>query len=441
MELYIEKEKKKDSKKKIPKAPIIIGVIIFLLIVMMICIIVMITNLESSVLEISVDGVSKSDLTQLVLVKQQDDGTSKLYYPVRKVASYFGYADYAGDFKNKSEDTGKCYVDNGDEIAMFTINSDALIISRDDSDYEEVSLDEMVFEQDGQLYTTAMGLKTAFNLSYDDKDPNKIKIYTLDYLATYYTKRLNIEKTSKEFRDKKAILVGNMIVQASDTKKYGVMDITTGQYVLEAKYDSISYLPYSQNYLVENSGKYGVMSRDSKTIIKIAYDDIEVMDNQKGLYIVKEDSLYGVIDNNGNVILRSLFQQIGVGKLSTYEKNGIESPYILLDSLIPVKYNNYWGFFNIKGEQVTNVQFTGVGCTISKLTNTYPVVVIPSLEMIIVKENNYYTFINKNGQKVINGTLDTVYLTTDASTGKNTYYMTYGGITDDIEAKFASLGY
>ena len=61
--------------------------------------------------------------------------------------------------------------------------------------------------------------------------------------------------------------------------------------------------------------------------------------------------------------------------------------------------------------------------------------------MIIVKENNYYTFINKNGQKVINGTLDTVYLTTDASTGKNTYYMTYGGITDDIEAKFASLGY
>ena len=107
MELYIEKEKKKDSKKKIPKAPIIIGVIIFLLIVMMICIIVMITNLESSVLEISVDGVSKSDLTQLVLVKQQDDGTSKLYYPVRKVASYFGYADYAGDFKNKSEDTGK----------------------------------------------------------------------------------------------------------------------------------------------------------------------------------------------------------------------------------------------------------------------------------------------------------------------------------------------
>lgn len=438
MDLYIEKKK---EKKPIHKAPIIIGIMIVLLIVLMICIIMLISSLEASILVINIDNTSKQAFTELALQKEVE-GKTKLYFPIRKVASYFDYEDYAGDFKNKSEDSGKCYVDNGEEIAMFTVNSDALIISRGDSDYEEITLDEPVFEQDGQLYTTSLGLEKAFNLRYDDSEPNNVNIYTLDFLLSYYVKKLKIEKYSDEFSDEKAVLDGNIIMQSTDSKKYGVVDVTTGKYVLEAKYDSISYLPYSKNYLVENNNKYGIMSKDSKTIIKIAYDNIKIMDNQKGLYLVKEDNLYGVLDNNGNVVLKSAFQQIGLDKLSTYEKNGIESQYVLLDTLIPVKYNNKWGFYNVNGELITNIQYEGVGCSASKIINTYSVVVIPSLEMIVVQESkNRYTFINKSGQKIISGTLDSIYLKTDASTGKNTYYMTYGGVTEDIEAKFATMGY
>lgn len=37
-----------------------------------------------------------------------------------------------------------------------------------------------------------------------------------------------------------------------------------------------------------------------------------------------------------------------------------------------------WGFYNTKGERITDFSFVDVGCKESKVTNTYPVVEIPS---------------------------------------------------------------
>ena len=132
--------------------------------------------------------------------------------------------------------------------------------------------------------------------------------------------------------------------------------------------------------------------------------------------MVKENNLYGIVKTTGDVLLSSSFQQIGVDS-NSFKENRLENQYILVNELIPVKYNNMWGFYNTKGERITDFSFVDVGCKESKVTNTYPVVEIPSLNLIVVK--------------------------TDASTGKNTYYMTYGGtsdITRDIEEFFASMG-
>lgn len=136
-------------------------------------------------------------------------------------------SDYAGDYSTKSEDSTKCYVDSGEEIALFTVSSNTIIISRDGFPIEQVEIDKKVVEKDGELYTTEDGIEKAFNIIFEyAEDTKTINIYTLDYLVTAYLQQYKLdEKNGPEtISDKKAILEGLLIYQTDDSnKKYGVM--------------------------------------------------------------------------------------------------------------------------------------------------------------------------------------------------------------------------
>lgn len=439
MELYLEEEKKEQPKSK---SPLLMGIIIALLVTVAIIVIGLIIYLQNALFKVRVNGVSNTDLKKLIIV--EEDGTeTKMYFPIREVATYLGYNGYTGDFKSKSEDNSKCYIDNGEEMAMFTVNTDSLIISSTatNSVYEEYTLEENTFARDGKLYTNIDGLIKAFHISLNyTSEKNLLEIYTTDYLTNNYAQSLNLGKVPKLFRDRQAILEGMIIVETESPRKYGVMDVVNKNYVLEPKYDSISYIPYSTDFLVQSEGKYGIMTKEGRTKINIAYDSITLMDNQIGLYLVREDNLYGVINDDGKSILRANYQQIGVSN-TTFAQNSLDNQYILVDSLIPVKYNNMWGFFDTTGKQITDFEFTGVGCADTSLeANTYPVVEIASIRVIVVEKDRMYNLIYPSGQLAINGgfMLTSVYLTYDATTGQNTYYMTYGGKTANIEETFRS---
>lgn len=444
MELYYEEEKQ--TKKK-SKAPIFIGIFIILLVLLTTIIFCAIMYIKTAILKVKINGVSQNDFGKLIQMTTTNDNKTEMYFPIRKIAKYFGYSDYAGDYSTKSEDSTKCYVDSGEEIALFTVSSNTIIISRDGFPIEQVEIDKKVVEKDGELYTTEDGIEKAFNIIFEyAEDTKTINIYTLDYLVTAYLQQYKLdEKNGPEtISDKKAILEGLLIYQTDDSnKKYGVMNVSTGKNVLEAKYDLISYFPYSSQFLVESNGKYGMTDASGKIKLKVAYDEIKICDNELGLYLVKENNLYGIVKTTGDVLLSSSFQQIGVDS-NSFKENRLENQYILVNELIPVKYNNMWGFYNTKGERITDFSFVDVGCKESKVTNTYPVVEIPSLNLIVVKtDKTSYNLINRKGTIRIGAPLNTVYLKTDASTGKNTYYMTYGGtsdITRDIEEFFASMG-
>lgn len=436
MELYFE-EKKEEKKKS--KSPILIGLMIILLIILTSVVVGLIVYIQSSLFKVKVNGVSNTDFRNLIEIEQNGTET-KMYFPIKSVASYLGFTGYTGDFKNKSEDSSKCYIDNGEVIAMFTVNSDSLIVSSGDADsvYEEYTLDEKVFEQDGQLYTTEDGLIKAFDITLNyNADKNLLEIYTTDYLTNNYAQSLGVEKIPKLFRDRTAILEGMMIVETSSSpKKLGVIDIVSKNYILETKYDSISYLPYTSDFLVQSNGKYGIMTKEGRTKVNIAYDDITVIDYQLGLYLVKDDDLFGVINSNGNTILDTFYQQVGVSN-ATYAQNALDNQYILLDTLIPVKYNDMWGFFDVEGNQITEFEFTGVGCATSTAANTYPTVEISSLRFVVVEKDKMYNLMDIKGKlRISSFVLNSVYLKYDAATGQNTYYMTYGGNTANIEEAY-----
>ena len=442
MELYEEVDNKKKS-----KAPKIIGISIGILIFLIIAIIVAIAYLQSTVLSIKMDGQKNNDIEKILYITNDDNG-QKLYIPIRAIAKYFNYEDYRGDYTVKSEDENKCYVKNEYEIAMFTKDSNILVKTRGDSDYEYIKIDENVIEKDGELYTTTEGIEQAFNVLFEeDLQKNKINIYTMEYLNNLYAGNLGIteknetEQVSEEFSDKKAIFQ-DMIVIIKD-KQYGVITASTGQPVLETKYEEIKYLPATSDFLVKSNGKYGIVGKDASTKVRMTYDEIKIMDNQNGLYLVKKNNLYGVIDKNGKTIIEPAYAQIGIDA-TKYQQNGIENQYVLLDEIIPIKNSEgIWGLFNIKGEKIKDFEFSNIGCNNVKESNLYPAVVMPSYKIIVVEKDKHYNLITSSGEQLIpTYVLNSVYIKYNSETGENKYYMTYGNNEKviDIEEWLTSIG-
>ena len=440
MELYQETENMKKS-----KLPMIIGICLAILIVIIIAIIVAIVYLNGSVIKITINGQKNNNIEKMLYIPEDD--VNKVYIPIRAIAKYFNYEDYRGDYKIKSEDSSKCYVKNENEIAMFTKDSDRLVDSRGDSDYEYITLDEKVFEKDGELYTTPDGIEKAFNVLFQvDISKKKIDIFTMDYLNQYYATRLKIdgqtEELTKEYADKKAIFK-NMIIVIKN-KQYGVVNAETGEAVLENKYEEIKYLPATSDFLVKSNGKYGVLGSDASVKVRVTYDDIKIMDNQNGLYLVKQNNLYGVVDTKGKVIMNPEYNQIGVD-INKYANSGIENPYVLLDEIIPVKNSGgLWAIFNKKGEKIRDFEFSNIGSGTSSSTqsaNNYPAIVIPSYKIIIVEKDKHYNLMTTNGEELVPSyVLENVYIKNNTETGENNYYMTYNNKVMSVEEWLASTG-
>lgn len=442
MELYEEVDNKKKS-----KLPMIIGSSLIVLIILIIVIIGTIIYLKQSVMQITVNGQNKNEIEKLLYIPEDDN--TKLYIPIRTIAKYLNYNDFRGDYKIKSEDSTKCYVKNENEIAMFTKDSDTLVKTRGDSDYEYVKLEEKVLEKDGELYTTPSGIEKAFNTLFEyNANKKNINIYTMDYLNQVYASKLKIDgetvKLSEEYSDQKAIFEGLIIVIKNNN--YGVIDAESGNPILEFKYEDIKYLPATSDFLVKSNNKYGVIGKDTSIKVRTVYDEIKIMDNQNGLYLVKQNNLYGVIDTKGKTIISPEYKQIGID-ISKFTQNGIENQYVLLNKIIPVKNNqDLWGMFDVKGQLVKDFIFTGIGCSssnLSKIANAYPAVVIPSYQVIIVEKDKHYNIITTSGEELIpTYVLETIYLKTNTETGENTFYMAYNNNEKvmSVEEWLASTG-
>jgi len=435
MELYENVEQKKS------KVPMILGICIAVLVVLTILIVVAIVYLQSTITTIQINGQRNATIEEILHFEHTEKGV-EIYAPILKMTQFFGYEGYIGDYKNKSEDSSKCHVTCEGETAMFTSGSNILIKISEDEELEYVTLDKEVFEKDGELYTTIDGIQNAFNILFSsDEEFKNIKLYTMDYLLQTYATNLQLEEYSTEFVDKKAILEGKIIVEQN--KQVGVLDVVNKQYVLEPKYESITYLPATSDFLVKSNGKYGVMTNDATVKISTIYDEIKTMDNLKGLYSVKKNNAYGVVNTDGQVIIEPEYKKIGID-MKKYAQNGVENPYILLDEIIPLQNSEgLWGLFNIKGEKVADFKYTGIGCQDLPVSNSYPTVVIPSYKIIVVQADKNYNIVSTSGEEIIPGNLlNSVYIKLDVTTKQNKYYMTSSNNTKTVNAEewLASIG-
>ena len=421
MELYDESTLNKNNKNK--KLANILLVLIVLTIFIIVALLALMVTIKKDTLTVSLNGNLSENLKSLLIFEENN---SKIYIPIKEVANLFGYNSYNGDYEQPSEDISKCYIQSENEVASFSLDSNVIykLIPNTNSDYEYFQIDE-------ELYTTIDGIQKAFNVSFDyDKNSKTITVYTLEYLTESYSKNIiNFGYTGidSSFNNQKAIL-DNMLVVEKD-KKYGVIDLSTREVLLDTKYDEIKYLQQTSDFLVTSNKKVGIISKDKQTKVNISYDNIQLIDNEDNLYIITQDGKYGLIDINGNIKIYPEYDQIGV-ETSDFKYNNIKNGYILLNKLIPVKKGNLWGLFDKSGNQVVDFKYDELGYIKSSSQIANNLLAVPEYDVIVVKKDDKYNLITLNGREVFNVYVDSIYMNIES--GNTNYYMVYNEQTNPL---------
>ena len=428
-ENFEEKKIKEDKNKKMAK---IILILMGVILVVIIGLIIAMTYIRSSELQVYLNGSANSKIKEMIVI--EDDGT--IYFPVKEIASYLGYKSYNGEYSDKSEDKNKCYVQCNDEVANFTLNSKKiykLTTTRNNSNYEYYYTDKPVKAINGKLYATSDGIEKAFNVSFSFNDKtNKGYIYTMPYLIETYTSKIldyGYSKIDENFTNQKSVLNSMLIVYKEDEKAYGVIDLK-GNDIIESKYDGITFLPNTGDFLVKSNNKVGTISEKRETKIPINYDSLELIDSDLALYLAKKDNKYGIIDSRGNVKIYIEYEEIGIDN-TKFEKNDIKNKYLIANGLIPVRKDKTWALFDKNGNQLTDFEYDSFGYIASSNKDAINLLVIPDYDVIVACKNKKYTLINSSGKTIFAALVDDIYMT--ISSGQKHYYMNINDQTEDVE--------
>ena len=419
--------KKVDKSKKTTKMLLIAIILVTIAIIVIMCVMVAI---KKEPLKVILDGADNSNIKSLLII---EDGKTSI--PIKDIAPLLGYNAFNGDYINKSEDTDKCYIESDEEIVNFVANSNIIEkINPQTKECSYIEIDEPIKLSSGKLYITPQGLMKAFNVYYEYNEPkNKIVIETMPYIVDLYKQEaveLGYNGISDNYNDSKASLY-DLVITIDNKGKYGIYNMANKQEILEAKYDNISYIPLSNEFLITSNGKMGIKDSDGKDKIKTQYQDIGLISQDMKLYVVKKDDRYGVIDVTEEVVIPIVFDQIGIN-ISTFENNNLKNNYVIFDKIIPVMRDDNWGLFDLNGKQLCKNVYDGFGCVVSSSKNAKSVLAIPDYELIVAKKDKKYYLLNKNGEEIGKGIdFDAIYMEIEA--GKTTYYVSRNEATADLE--------
>lgn len=453
MDFYGEEIEKEKKMKKTSK---IILIFIVFLIIAVIAIICAILYLNSSKFRVIIDGKTISNIPEDLFIIDEQNG--KVYVSIKDFTQYtntvipteksdsstqeenpYAYTAHIGEYKLDVQDVNKCYIENNYETASFFLNSNKICKLEKDSsdDYDTYTIKEPVKDINGKMYILSEGIEIAFNLKfYYNQEQNNITITTLPYILSQYSSALvnsGFVGTSEDFNNQKAVLYNLFVVQKSsgsssnNSTDYGVVTWNGEKFteLISTKYKKIEFNENREEFFVTNSSdKVGIFLSTGATKVNPSYDEIKMIDPDYGLYLVKSNNKYGVINDKEVKIVHLEYDAIGIDA-TNYTSNEISNQYLLYDNIIPVKQNNKWGLFNRSGEKILEVECDSIGCIAStvkdKVANN--LLLIPDIEGIVISKDKKYGLIDSTGKELIPCATDVMYSITDA--GVDTYYMNY----------------
>ncbi len=153
-------------------------------------------------------------------------------------------------------------------------------------------------------------------------------------------------------------MIGYLVVLNAENK-YGVYGVDAQGHgfknEIALQYDDLRYAQNNKNIYVakkETIGKEAVYNIgitnivDKKQIIKLdKYEKIEIYLGEKGIYKVAKNKKYGLIDNEGKIIIPEEQDEIG---MSVEEFDSEEQGKIFFEKFVPVKKAGRWGLYLIE---------------------------------------------------------------------------------------------
>lgn len=434
MDLLTNEPKIEDEKNK--KILRIILVIVGILVVLSIVLVCLIMYMQSTILKVSVDGVTKTFEEGFFVF---EDNT--VYVPIKEFAKEIaGYEAQNGEYQKNTEDKNKCYIESINEVAMFSLGSNVIYKTEPNGiTYENFTIESPVKNINEQLYVSSEGIEIACNVKFNySKQTNKITIQTLPALVKFYTQEIK-EKgyagLSDDFNSQKAILQNLLVVvqEKENNKKLGVIN-TKGDDIIGTKYDQITFLESTREFFVTNNNKVGILSTKGEVKIPLENDALELLDNDLKLYLATSNGKKGVLDEYGKIILYKEYDEIGIDT-TLFPSNNIENKYLLFDNAIPVKKDGKYGLYDKTGKEILPLNYSGFGYiqSTTKDKSVNNLLILPEYEGIVLSieygegqdKTKRYGIVNSLGEEIVPFGLDEIYSIT--SQGKEEYYVVYQG--------------
>ncbi len=434
MNLIDENIEKEESESKQKKFKIIIISIIALIVLAIVIVIISVVR-NNNTIKFSLDGESKafnSGMFMMTDKKHLYEENGQIYISVKELASILKVDYYNDEYKNKGEDTTKCYIKTANEYTSFISDSSQIYkaivteepienedqtIKKNDKDkeqtqktveYEYFTVENGVKYIDGEIYASEEAISLGFNVivEYDQKN-KKVQIYTIDGLEAAVKDNISIAVTGDEvdYINKKLLKYGYVIVRNADGN-IGIVNYNNykdGNYVVSCKYSNIKFCESSSSLIVTNADdeKVGIFklnkeNNSTSVIVDPTYQSIKAIDEDGNRYIVQKGTKYGIIefkDDAVKEILKTEYQQIGV---DSAKFNCMDNKYIINKKYIPVKVNDLWGLINLDGKMVVPTRYSTIGCDVGDTGSGDPVICIPELQY----GNDGIVFGMKNGEKM-----------------------------------------
>jgi len=224
-------------------------------------------------------------------------------------------------------------------------------------------------------------------------------------------------------------LQGLAVVRDDNDVGFGV--VYNGEIVISPKYSQIVYIEGTTDFLVTTTeGNVGIVGLEG-TKITPSYTELQYINDTT--YVAKDSkSKLSVVNTNNMTIIPADFDRIGV--TNNISDDNVTNKYVLLNQVIPVCRNNKWGLYDIRGNQLTELMYDGIGCPLpsNEITegrpNTSGVIVIPEMNGIVVQLNKQsedaevkqYGIVDTNGKQII--AIEASYIYSSVSNGTKTYY-------------------
>ena len=449
----------KTNKQK--KTVLFIIIILSIILVFLIAATIMVTQKEANRFKTYYNGKETTFKPSFMI--QADDGT--YYISIKEMATLEGYTYNPGEYKKYEEVEDSCNVAKDIEIVSLVAGRDYFYKTIDKTnaaDYtiqnygaskgakdqiiafpstaangsvETYEIDKPVELVNGELYAPVDIISDIFNVRVVQKEKS-ISIQSLSYV--YYKASNTIAEAgyttmSGDFEDVKA-LIYDMAVISTGTFQ-GVLSLTNPEddLIISTQYSELQFIQNSKEFLATATGNnnaktVGLISSTGKMIIKpTQYDQISVLSDKNGLYLVKSGQNYGVLDRNGDIVVYVDYQEIGLDNMSDFPLEDSTNASVLFEKFIPVVDNGKYGLYNIEGVETLKPVYDSFGYLIvsDQPTRELNVLSIPAnlgIKGLVVKLNGYYGIYDMTTESLcVPCVFEKIYAETKANV--TTYYL------------------